>query len=259
MIKTLGRPRSDLLMELLEIIDDALEKGKQGLLRSIELTDVVVDAQSVLDHCLIRDSILQRKYEKFTHQTIWTTPRLDGFSLPQDVANMLNPYRQFAVETLENEGKIVPQEQKFILKGLPFTGRKLIREIFNCATRSIDIQDNYVHGVSIYDIEILNILEPYADSKSPIKLRVLTSQVSNAFKSDLKLFNSQFSNKIEFRTHNNCHGRFVIIDNNTVFQIGSSLKDLGKKADFINEITVQTERNNVIKNFEDWWSTGSSV
>ena len=45
---------------------------------------------------------------------------------------------------------------------------------------------------------------------------------------DIKKFNEQYKN-IEIKEFNKSHDRFLIIDNNIIYHIGASLKDLGKK------------------------------
>jgi len=44
----------------------------------------------------------------------------------------------------------------------------------------------------------------------------------------LKKYNAQY-NHIEIKKFNASHDRFLIVDDNEVFHIGASLKDLGKK------------------------------
>ena len=48
------------------------------------------------------------------------------------------------------------------------------------------------------------------------------------YKLDVKRHNAQYS-KIEVKQFTKAHDRFLIIDNETVYHIGASLKDLGKK------------------------------
>jgi len=57
---------------------------------------------------------------------------------------------------------------------------------------------------------------------------IYTSSVSRQLKLDLKLFNTQYS-PVEVKIFKKSHDRFLIIDNETVYHIGASLKDLGKK------------------------------
>ena len=57
---------------------------------------------------------------------------------------------------------------------------------------------------------------------------IYTFQISRQLKLDLKRFNSQYP-IIDVKVFKKSHDRFLIIDNATVYHIGASLKDLGKK------------------------------
>ena len=52
--------------------------------------------------------------------------------------------------------------------------------------------------------------------------------ISKQLKLDLEKFNGQYPT-IEVKTYTKSHDRFLIIDKGTVYHIGASLKDLGKK------------------------------
>ena len=57
---------------------------------------------------------------------------------------------------------------------------------------------------------------------------IYTASVSKQLKLDLKRFNAQYS-AVDVKTFTKSHDRFLIIDQDTVYHIGASLKDLGKK------------------------------
>jgi hypothetical protein len=57
---------------------------------------------------------------------------------------------------------------------------------------------------------------------------IYTANVSAQLKLDLKKFNAQYP-EVQVKTFTKSHDRFLIIDNTTVYHIGASLKDLGKK------------------------------
>jgi len=61
-----------------------------------------------------------------------------------------------------------------------------------------------------------------------VEATIYTAKVSAQFKLDLKRFNAQYP-KVEIKIFTKSHDRFLIMDNNTVYHIGASLKDLGKK------------------------------
>jgi len=61
-----------------------------------------------------------------------------------------------------------------------------------------------------------------------VNATIYTASISKQLKLDLKRFNAQYP-IIEVRVFKKSHDRFLIIDNATVYHIGASLKDLGKK------------------------------
>lgn len=78
------------------------------------------------------------------------------------------------------------------------------------AKQSIVLIDNYV------DESVLLLL---SKRTTGVKATIFTSKISNELKLDLKKFNAQYKS----------HDRFLIIDDETVYHIGASLKDLAKK------------------------------
>ena len=57
---------------------------------------------------------------------------------------------------------------------------------------------------------------------------IYTANISKQLKLDVKRHNAQYP-KIEVTQFTKAHDRFLIIDSETVYHIGASLKDLGKK------------------------------
>ena len=91
----------------------------------------------------------------------------------------------------------------------------LLVDIISKAKKSIIIIDNYI------DKTVLDIL-------SKKKINVNISIISNN-KLNLSKFNEQYP-ILKIVNSNKYHDRFIIIDENIVFHLGVSLKDLGKNA-----------------------------
>jgi hypothetical protein len=72
------------------------------------------------------------------------------------------------------------------------------------------------------------VLTLLSKRESIAKATIYTASVSKQFKLDLKRFNEQYPT-VEVKTFTKSHDRFIIIDNTTIYHIGASLKDLGKK------------------------------
>ncbi len=92
-----------------------------------------------------------------------------------------------------------------------------------------------------------------------MEIRLLTKDGNyrdlKPFIQELPLFQQQFPS-LTVKSHDQAHGRFIIIDGQKVFSPGASLKDIGKKADLFSEVTEDTAKQDLIEDFENWWNLG---
>ena len=116
------------------------------------------------------------------------------------------------------------ESQKIFFDGEIYDAYSLIIELIKEASNRIIIIDNYI------DKSILDMLI-YKNKK--VKVQLITSS-HYLTKLDINKFNSQYPN-LKIKYSNIFHDRFIIIDN-TLYHVGSSLKDLGKKYFGINKI-----------------------
>jgi len=67
-----------------------------------------------------------------------------------------------------------------------------------------------------------------AKRNKKVKATIYTQKISKQLQLDIEKHNSQY-NTIKVKQFKKSHDRFLIIDNNELYHIGASLKDLGKK------------------------------
>ena len=115
--------------------------------------------------------------------------------------------------------KSMPPVQGVFYGGEIFEAYKFMTGLIKIANESIIVIDNYI------DESVLTMLDKRKDG---VMATIYTDKISNQLKLDLERHNKQYS-AIEIQTVKDIHDRFVIIDNEDVFHIGASLKDLGKK------------------------------
>ena len=106
----------------------------------------------------------------------------------------------------------------FFYEGQIFDAYTLISDLVRKANTRIVLIDNYV------DDRVLKTLDKRKDSVSAI---VFTNPRNSQINLDIIRHNAQYP-EIILRHCTNVHDRFLIIDN-TVYFIGGSIKDLGKK------------------------------
>lgn len=73
-----------------------------------------------------------------------------------------------------------------------------------------------------------------------VKATVYTSKMTKQLMLDLEKHNIQYP-KISVKIFTKSHDRFLIIDNKTVYHIGSSLKDLGRKWFAFSKINIDAK------------------
>ena len=109
--------------------------------------------------------------------------------------------------------------------GQIYDAYSLLIDILNKAKKKIIIIDNYA-GKELFDIT--------KDIK--VNIKIYTKNIDEISK---KKYMQEYSN-IEIITTDIFHDRFIILDNKELYNLGSSLKDIGKKCTSINRIEDST-------------------
>ena len=127
------------------------------------------------------------------------------------------------------------QNQKIFFNGEIYDAYSLIIDLISKANNRIVIIDNYI------DKSILDML---VYKKEDVDVILITSS-HYLTKLDINKFNSQYPH-LKIKYSNIFHDRFLIIDN-TLYHIGSSLKDLGKKCFCISIIEDISSLNKIME------------
>ena len=115
------------------------------------------------------------------------------------------------------EGEI-EKPQRIFFAGQMFDAFSLLTDLVSRAKREIVLVDGYV------DVRTLNIL---AKKREGVAVAVYTSG-NRLTQDDVDVFNAQYPPLTVLRTRA-FHDRFLILDGETAYHIGASLKDAGKK------------------------------
>lgn len=113
----------------------------------------------------------------------------------------------------------LPPNEGIFYDGQIFDAWLFVSNLIKTAESSIVLIDNYIDEV------VLNLI---AKRKNQVKATICTSKINKKLETDIEKHNAQYP-KIEIKQFKKSHDRFLIIDNETVYHIGASLKDLSKK------------------------------
>ena len=82
--------------------------------------------------------------------------------------------------------------------------------------------------ILIYNYVDLSVLQRLAKKQKKVNVIIYTDKKTKLTQQDIQKFNAQYPN-LTLKYTNKMHDRFMIIDGKTLYHIGASLKDLGKK------------------------------
>ena len=167
------------------------------------------------------------KSKQGTQFRIWATTilreyLLKGYAINQRVDRIENNLENLSKEVSKISLQLKTNElptQGVFFDGQLFDAYELISKIIRSATKEIILIDNYI------DESVLIHLSKRAAN---VKAIIYTQKITAQLQLDLAKHNEQYP-RIEIKTLNTAHDRFLIIDRKELYHIGASLKDLGKK------------------------------
>ena len=112
----------------------------------------------------------------------------------------------------------LPPVEGIFFDGQIYDAYAFVAELVRKAAKRIVLIDNYI------DDTVLTILSKRADG---VEATIYTGKISKQLQLDIDKHNAQYP-PITVRTFSKAHDRFLIIDD-TVYLVGASIKDLGKK------------------------------
>ena len=164
-------------------------------------------ASSVLKDYLLHGHAINRRFEQLEQRVTKTEEQIGFF-----VRTALPP-----VEGVLYDGQV-------------FDAYTFVSDLIRSARERVVLIDNYV------DDSVLKILTKRNDG---VSATIITRKVSDALSLDIERHNQQYP-PVNISVSERFHDRFFIIDN-TVYHLGASVKDLGKKLFAFNRMGVAAE------------------
>ena len=140
---------------------------------------------------------------------------------------------------LQIHSKLIPTQGVFF-EGQVFDAYELTSRIIRSAKKSIILIDNYIDESTLLHL---------TKKDKHVAVSLLSKSKSSQLDLDLKKANEQYGN-FEWKEFNKSHDRFLIIDQNDVYHLGASLKDLGKKwfaFSKLDKLSMESMLNSILK------------
>ena len=146
----------------------------------------------------------------------------------ENYVRLINKVESLDERVINIENNYKPQEFKnsqLFFDGQLYDAYTLIQSLFESANNEIIIIDNYVDRT---------ILDRLVVKNRNVQVIIYTSLNTRLLGIDINTFNSQYGG-LDVRYTTNVHDRYIIIDQNKIYHLGHSIKDLGKKIFSISE------------------------
>lgn len=117
------------------------------------------------------------------------------------------------------ESATLPKTQGVFYDGQIFDAYVFVNDLLRQAKTSIVLIDNYIDD---------SVLLQLTKRRKSVSATILTKTISERLRQDLRKHNAQYP-EIQIQEFAQSHDRFLILDGHSVYHIGASLKDLGKK------------------------------
>jgi len=167
--------------------------------KSLRGTQFRIWANKVLKDYLLKGYAISQRFERIEHE----------------VHNIKNKLGEIDLQINTS----LPPKEGILFNGQILDAYVFVADLVRTAKKSIILFDNYI------DESVLLIL---SKKQAGVKVTIYNSNLTKETKLDQKKCSSQYPD-IEIKLFNKSHDRFLIIDEKTVYHIGASLKDLGKK------------------------------
>ena len=159
---------------------------------------------------------------------------LKGYAINQRLLKIENQLENQQILLAEHSEKIdffirtsLPPVEGIFFEGQVFDAHVFVSDLIRGAKTRIVLIDNYI------DDTVLKLLDKRS---SGIRATIYTKQISPTLQNDINLHNTQYE-PIDIIEFAQSHDRFLMIDE-TVYHIGASMKDLGKKWFAFNKMTI---------------------
>ena len=184
--------------------------------KSVKGTQFRIWANKILKEYLLKGYVVNQRIEKVENEVLELRQKVNEFDLQLKTS--------------------LPPKEGIYFDGQVFDAYTFVSELIKSAKNSLILIDNYI------DESVLLML---SKRDSGVSAKIYTQKFSQQLQLDLQKHNSQYP-AIDIIPFSKSHDRFLIIDNTSIYHIGASLKDLGKRWFAFSKINI--EANLIIQN-----------
>jgi hypothetical protein len=156
---------------------------------------------------------------------------------------------QYCIDIISGYEEISDSKVEITMEGIFIAGKTFdallkISNLISEAKKVIILIDGYVNE---------DILKMLTSKGEDVEVKILTKNQSlEKLKSFIEAFNKQYK-RLEVKSSEKYHDRFLIIDNKDFYHFGASLKDAGQRTFMFSKIEDEIIIQELMKNFQIEW------
>lgn len=196
------------------ILEQVQKEGNRNVLRTITIynLDVIISVGFRVN------TVRGIKFRQWANKTL-KDYMLQGYAIS-------NRFERLEQRVSQTERQIeyfvhtaLPPKEGIFADGQIYDAFQFVQGLIKSAKQNILLIDNYI------DESVLTMM---SEKNESVQVDIYTKDLTPAFQLAETRFNSQYSGLTLHQT-NTIHDRFLILDNKTLYLIGASLKDAGKR------------------------------
>ena len=203
-----------------------------AMLASVLKSDAAIQTSiMIMDAFVALRRFLQSNFQVFAeidsikrHQMEYDTHLLQSDRRIDELFNKMDKYK-------------IEEQQGVFFQGQIFDAYAKFESFIQSAEHEIVLIDNYVD---------LSVLERFSKKRQNVNVTIYTDPKTKLDAQDIQKFNEQYP-RLTIKRTSKVHDRFMVIDSITLYHIGASLKDLGKKC-FAFEVLDSAWIKEILKN-----------
>ena len=149
-------------------------------------------------------------------------------------------FKQFTVSKLDDAfrriEKLEPKKEVLLLSGEHFTALEEVIKLIERAKESLVLVDPYADDKSLVFL---------SHKKPGVKVTIYKSKIAKLRVEEIEAFSKEYG-EIKVNEYNNSHNRYLIIDSDEVYDLGTSLNRIGGKDFTMSKMEIKEVRDALI-------------
>ena len=154
-------------------------------------------------------------------------------------------FKQFTVSKLDDAfrriEKLEPKKEVLLLSGEHFTALEEVIKLVERAKESLVLVDPYADDKALVFL---------SHKKPGVKVTIYKSKIAKLRVEEIEAFSKEYG-EIKVNEYNNSHNRYLIIDSDEVYDLGTSLNRIGGKDFTMSKMEIKEVRDALIGLFKE--------